>query len=221
MSVSHSPTQSSARKALSQSLENIRLLEAQARAAVLDARRQAAQIVAQARQEAQAVRHQAGLSPQPPAQATHGEDLKELTHLLGQIARELTTLRDQARQSIRREGARLGRHMAELIVGQVAQRDISVAQSNLERALRLVRREGPIRVLVNPRQLSQLRRDCPCVVGELGLTGLVQLVGCEDITPGGVRVDSASGQIDATLEGQLAAVGQAVANSAGHYAAAS
>jgi flagellar assembly protein FliH len=220
--MSHAVSSQATRKDVGLSIENIRHLEAQARAAVLDARRQAARIVAEAREEADAIRRAAPTRHRESPGAPDSAELAELTDLIRTLVAELTDLRDGAKQSIRREGTRLARELATLIVGQVAQRDVSVAQTNLERVMRLTRREGEIRLLVNPRQLGLLRKYCAELVESIGFNGQARLIGSEEISPGSVRLDSRSGQIDATLETQLAGIGQALSPepNGGQYAAA-
>jgi flagellar biosynthesis/type III secretory pathway protein FliH len=65
-------------------------------------------------------------------------------------------------------------------------------------------------VKVSPGQLASLQSRCGELVEELSLRAELSLVADESIAPGGVKVVHRNGEIDATIDGQLAALAEAL-----------
>ncbi|MCP4375002.1 MAG: hypothetical protein GY794_02305 [bacterium] len=89
------------------------------------------------------------------------------------------------------------------IVGRLARCDISVARGNLIKAMKMAHSEGEIIVSVNPGQLQALSRDFAEFVETIDASGRARLVADIQIAPGGVKITTAKGVIDATVEMQL------------------
>jgi len=196
---------------------------AEARAVVLEARKDAARIVASARTQADDYRRQAaeegyaeghargmeqGLA-QGRRQATDEvrrqveDQARQADQVAARIVEELTRSREQLVQEARSGLLQFALDLAGRIVGRLAVGDVRVAERNLAKALDLARSTGELTVLVNPVQLDQLNEFRQHLVQTLGLRGKVSLVGDERIEPGGVKVVSRSGEIDATIGRQL------------------
>lgn len=189
-------------------------LAAEAKRLVLDARVEAARIVEEARAAADAIRRQAAREPAARAQqptadaAAHGpgeSSSREAGELASKALAELLAAREEILHAARRQMLQFSLHLAEKIVGHVAAADTRAAQANLEKALALAG-GGEIVVSVAPAQLEELRRQCGQYVGELSAGSVVRLEADEKIAPGGVKVTSRCGEIDATIETQLANV---------------
>ena len=92
--------------------------------------------------------------------------------------------------------------LAERIVTKVAGDNIGAAKGNMVKALELVGLGGQVVVKVNPAQLQALVEFFGDTSGMSG-AGDVKIVPDEQISRGGVKVESAHGRIDATIETQL------------------
>ena len=202
----------------------------EARTVVLDARKDAARIVAEARAKADAVERQArqqgyaeGLAGGRAEGYTEGEQqarneagrkfTDQYAGLLGLAEQTVSGL-----AAIRAEGARraceeileLAILLAEKIVSRVAVENVDAARANLAKALELADRGGAIVVKVSPEQLETLREEMSELADILGPGGAVELTGDKRISPGGVKIISRNGQIDATVETQLANTARAL-----------
>jgi flagellar biosynthesis/type III secretory pathway protein FliH len=104
--------------------------------------------------------------------------------------------------------------LAAKIVGRVAAEGGTAARENLRKALELAEPSAAVCVKVNPAQLADLTVCLPELVEALGRSGDVRLVGDAAISPGGVKVHTDCGEIDATIETQWANVVEALLGSA-------
>lgn len=204
------------------SVLNLVDLAAEAQTAVLEARKDAARIVAQARQRAAEMEEQAsqrgyeeGLSRGRNEGYADGrsEALAEarqqlamesaaLAELARKIIRELTAARADVAQQARRQALDFALEVAEAIVGHVALRDVAAAHANLQRILETAHLGGDILIKVNPGQLAALQSQCRELVASLNC-GQVRLAADDRIGPGGVKLLSGQGEIDATIETQV------------------
>ncbi|MGC9454774.1 MAG: FliH/SctL family protein [Phycisphaerae bacterium] len=211
-------------------LLNLRDIAAEARSVVLEARKEAARIVEQARSEADSVRkeaseagYQEGLArgrhdgyeqgrQEALAEARRklSEDSASLLELAGKVVGQLDEARATVLQQGREEALTFAIALAERIVGHIAAADVAAARQNLAKAMDRAGCTSEITVRVNPRQLEALRTYCADLTDALGIRGGVELVADERISPGGVRVQTTSGEIDATVEKQLQNVVEAL-----------
>ena len=196
---------------------------AEARSIILDARKEAARIAAEARAKADAASAQAeqrgyaeghargrgdgyadGRSQAlAEAKESHEAEFGELARMVRQVVAELSAARVDTLDRAGGEILDLATTLAEKIVGRVAVADIGVAKTNLTKVLELAGGLGEVRVLVNAGQLSQLREHFAELVSALGINRDIRLVADEGISTGGARLISRHGQIDATIETQL------------------
>jgi len=205
-------------------------IAAEARAVVLDARKQAARIVAEARAESAADResaaeqayaeafargqndgyadgHRQGVAEGKTLFSTEADGLLELAErAVTELAEARATLLHEARC----EMLDFALELAEKIVGRVAAAGNSAARENLRKVLELADCAQKVTVKVNPAQRDALAECLPALIETLGRADGIELVGDESISPGGVRLLSGRGEIDATIETQLVAVAEAL-----------
>lgn len=200
----------------------------QARDVVLEARKEAARIIADAKSIAESSRREAseqGYNEGFTRGKEHGyldgkhkaieqakvqcrEQSAELAHLARRTLREATQAHEDVLQETASEVLSLAMKLAEKIVQKVAGADISAAQSNLVKALQLAGTAGEVTVHVNPSQHQQLCEFFSQYMQEMDNRG--RIVPDPEISPGGVKAVTSRGQIDATIESQLENVARAL-----------
>jgi flagellar biosynthesis/type III secretory pathway protein FliH len=205
----------------------------EARAVVLEARKEAARIVAEATAKAEQTTTAAaergyqegfargqndGYADGQRVGSRQGleastEAAADALSIARRIAEELATRREELTEQARRELLEFALAVAERIVGRVAARDVAAAQGNLVKALEMAGFARTITVKVNPAQLASLREHCRQAAEALAIKGRVELVADATIRPGGVKLLTDSGQIDATVEGQLAHIAETLLGS--------
>jgi flagellar assembly protein FliH len=211
-------------------IRNLADLAAEARSVLLDARRDAARIVADARSQAEeacraaaetgyaeglargrndayADGHQQGLAEARKAAA---EEAAELIPLARKLVEALPAARAELVHQARCRMLEFALELAAKIVGCVAARNVEAAQENLRKALEHADCGAGAIVKVNAGQLARLEECLPDLIDALGRTGEVELVGDEALSPGSVRLIAGQGEIDATIETQLANVAEAL-----------
>jgi len=201
-------------------------LAAEARQIVLDARGEAARIIAQAKQQAEVLRRSAAEQGHAEGYAK-GENLgysdgmrrlrkradgrmeatsAEIIALAKKVVQAMADAREELLHQARCQMLDFAIELARKIVGSVAVRDIEAARANLAKVLESACTGGRITVRVNPAQLPQLRAPCDELVEAIGIKDEVRLEPDEHIGPGGVKLLSRTGEIDATIETQLGKV---------------
>jgi flagellar biosynthesis/type III secretory pathway protein FliH len=203
---------------------DLRDLAAEAREIILDSRKEAAAIVAGAKTQAAEIKAQAAQAGQAEgfargmaqgiaqgaaqahadAKAQLQAQTAELVELAKAIVAQLAAAKDQALAHMRQDMLNLSLQLASKIVGQIAVSDIGAARANLEKVLQLCSGGGEIVLKVNPGQLRRLQAHCDELTEALAVQGSVRLLPDESVGPGGVKLISGSGEIDATIETQLA-----------------
>jgi len=208
-------------------------LAAEAQTVMLDARQQAARVLAEARSQADASCEAAAARGYAEGFARGGSDgyeggltkglaegrqmmaeqSAEMIVQLQAIVRELTGARDEMLHTGRCELLDFALELAAKIVGRVAVRDIDAARQNVRKVLELADRHHELCVKVNPGQLEALVEHLPELTESLRPGGRVRLVGDATISPGGAKVNTDGGEIDATIETQLDNVVEALLGS--------
>lgn len=208
---------------------NLKDLAAEARQVVLDARQQAARILSEAREKAEveagriaSQARQEGFAQgrEEGLAAGRAQGLQEareqfqavsadLTVLTGRVLRELRQAHEEAQENHCGRMLDFALALAGKIVGQVAVSDIRAAEANLAKALDLAGR-APIVIRANPGQLEALRDYAANWADSLTAGGEIQWAADEKISPGGVKVTAGQGEIDATIESQMAHVVRAL-----------
>lgn len=137
-------------------------------------------------------------------------ELARLTEAVGKVIDELSTARAEAIRDADGRLLEFSVALARRIVGRVAVADVETARANLRRALELAADGDAMTVRVNPGQLDALEQDFHHLRRQLGRSGRALLVGDGRITPGGVKIVTGAGEIDATIETQLDRVVEAL-----------
>jgi flagellar assembly protein FliH len=81
--------------------------------------------------------------------------------------------------------------------------DPAVASANVAEAVRLVSNTSSVRVAVHPRDRQTVEESLPQLKLQLPKLGQVEIVEDDTLAPGGCRIFTAGGQIDADLDAQL------------------
>ena len=202
----------------------------QANEVILDARKTAAEIRTEARANAEIARRQGreqgykegfaegqarGMQDGAreggdQARARIGDQSKQLVDLARSILVALEEAGDRPYQLAADEVLALAIDLSAKIVGRLARTDTSVARGNLIKAMKLAHTDGEIIVAVNPGQLQELSRDFAEFVEIVDASGRARLVADGQVAPGGVKITTARGVIDATVETQLDKVASAL-----------
>lgn len=197
---------------------------AEARRIVLDARKDAARIIAEARAKSDSVRreaHQKGYTEGFARGQTEGhadgqreariktsrefaEQYAGALELVRRVTADLADARERMLHDAAGQILDLAILLAEKIVLTVAAENIDAARANLAKVLEMAHCGGQIAVKVNPGQLESLRSDFAELVQALALGGAARIEGDQRVGPGGVVLVSRNGVIDATVETQLA-----------------
>ncbi len=201
-------------------------LAQEARTIVLEARQQAAQILADATRKADqtagAARAQARRDGLEEARRQvreeieqHGrQSLQEAAGQLRQLGEVFTSRLEETRQELQRQARRelltFAVELAEKIVGRVAEKDIAAAKRNLAKVLEMIGTRGEVTLRVNPDQFELLREHAGQLMAEMEIRGQVNIAPDAEISPGGVKLLSRDGEIDATVETQFSALSGAL-----------
>ena len=145
------------------------------------------------------------------AQARIEDESKQLADVARAILTGLDEAGDRPYQLAADEVLAFVIELSTKIIGRLARTDISVARTNLIKAMKLAHVDGEIIVSVNPGQLQELSRDFAEFVEVIDASDRARLVGDGQVAPGGVKITTARGVIDATVETQLDKVSSALA----------
>jgi flagellar assembly protein FliH len=188
-------------------------IEAHARRMLLKARQDADQLLAAAQAEAEKIKaaaHIEGLASgkkeglaqgkaeglkQGKAEAFEKES-KQLSELLTLMQQAMQQLNDQQQELMNRSEAEvlpLALAIAEKVTRRMGTLDPRVVEANAREAVRLVLSRHDIRIAANPGRLKQ----------QWPQLERITIIEDPSITPGGCRVTTAGGEIDADLQSQL------------------
>ncbi len=182
---------------------------------VLSAREQAAQILADARAQADRVLAQVATVSEDARQAAHtlgwaaghDEGLAGVTELMVQARANAVEVGQQAAQT----AIVLARRMAEKIVGRAVQEDPTLMADLVTQALQQARaRAGDVVVRVHPADLAAVQTARPDLLLALGTQVTLQLVSDDSVGRAGCVVQTPLGRLDARLETQLDALENAL-----------
>ena len=202
---------------------NLADLLAEGEATVAQARQDAERIVADARAQAEAVSAAAqrkGLDAgfaagrddgyaegrrqaRQEAQSSLAADMTAVGDLVRRIVAELVEhkaeLLDQARQDL----LEFALELAAKVVGRVAAGDIAPAKAALEKVLSMAHGQAQVIVKVSPQQVEALRSHAAAVLSAGDSHLSLQVEGDAAIEPGGAKLVTKHGLIDATIRTQL------------------
>jgi flagellar assembly protein FliH len=198
-------------------------LRDQAAAQLVAARQEAANIVEQARRDAE-VHKQKTLSEAREAgrkdglkdaatlidqQATKLADARVTEHLkttlpaLQQAAEALRAERDHWLLRWERAAVELGIAIAEKLMRTNLAAQPNLAEGMIAEALQLTAGQPQLRMFWNPADLKRLGDKAPQIVQSLTACANPELVADPSISPGGCRIETRHGEIDARLETML------------------
>jgi flagellar assembly protein FliH len=198
-------------------------IEAAARGILRRAREEAAEILAAAKTQADALRqsahanglaqgHAQGLeqgraegakSGHAQALAEHGPAMTQLIKTLTQAAARIEDQRDDLQTSALREVIDLACAIARRITKRQGVIDPAVMLANLTEAMSLAIHAADVRIALHPSQMQTLRRELPNLRLSWPQLKHVELSEDASIAAGGVRIFTTGGQVDATLDTQL------------------
>lgn len=201
-------------------------IESQARAMLLRAQRQAEQLLAEAQQQAQHLKEQAhaqGLAEGRAEGQRKGKEegikqgrdqafneqkaaLATALNTLLKAAGEIETHRRDLTASAVNEVIELAIAIAERITKRMGVIDPSVAAANIGEALRLVVHSTDVRIAVHPTQKQAIEDLLPQLKVQWPKLKHIAIIDDAAIAPGGARVFSACGEINAELDQQLARI---------------
>jgi flagellar assembly protein FliH len=145
----------------------------------------------------------------------HGQAMHLAAQALTRLEESIESARAEVESAALSDVVRLALAVAERVTKRAGRVDPSVLAENLREAMRLAVRGGVVRVHVNPQQrrvldalLPQLRAECSgppgASAGGGGGAGLgFEVVDDEAILPGGCRIVTSGGRVDADLQTQL------------------
>lgn len=198
-------------------------VEEAAKMILLRARREAEGIVAAARAEAEQLRLQAGVdghreglkagldeglrqgleAGQQQALEEHREQLTATVTALAGAASEIDTHRLALEADVLREVVQLAAAIARRVTRRQGVIDEEVLVANLADALRLVVQAADVRIAIHPGQRDALEQALPQLRIEWPALKHVEIVTDTDLAPGGCRVFTRHGQVNADLDEQL------------------
>jgi len=202
---------------------SMRDIENQARAIILRARQQAEQLLAAAQVEAEQLQQQAhelgreegfvegkqqGLAEGRAAghEQASGEHRKNLTQLVSAVTQMIEEI-ESSRQRLAAESIGDVVDLAVAIGRRVTKRqgaiDPAVLTTNLAEAMKLVIHASDVRIAVHPTQKETLDGELPRLRLQWPNLQHVELTEDSTLSPGGCRIVTREGQIDADLDVQL------------------
>lgn len=203
-------------------------IEKQAKLVLLGAKVRAERLLVAAQEEAEQIKREAhaqalvegrkaGIAEGLELGRRQGKDealagqRKELTELVGAMTQAVQEL-DAARLALESESKtaviRLAIAIAERVTKRLGVVDHGVAVANVDEALRLVVHSADVRIAVHPAQKATLADVLPRIQAKWPALKHVELVEDATLAPGGCRIYSGGGEVDADLDLQLARIAE-------------
>jgi flagellar assembly protein FliH len=137
------------------------------------------------------------------ALAEHGAAIKQLVESLAKMTVELEASRDELLAQGLAEVIALACAIARRVTKRQGELDPAVLTENLKEAMTLAVHAADVRIALHPTQIQRLRAELPNLRMAWPQLKHIQLLPDPDIAPGGVRVKTLHGEVDAQLETQL------------------
>jgi flagellar biosynthesis/type III secretory pathway protein FliH len=178
---------------------------------VVSASEQAARILAEVDAEAARRRATLGALEEEARRRGHAEGLAAGREAaLAEMTDVLVAARadaEEVRRSSRDAAAKLGRRMAEKIVGRTLELHPTLLAEMAAAALAASRvRSGPVVLRVHPEDVAIVEQERPRLVARLAASVELRMVGDATVGRHGCVVESPTGRLDARLEAQLDAL---------------
>jgi flagellar assembly protein FliH len=202
---------------------SMRDIEEQARAVLLRAQQQADQLLAEAQTQATRIRAEAQAQGQAEGRsqglargreegrkAGHEQALAEARGQLGSLVSSLSQAAvalDESRHKLQTEAIQdvvaLAVAIARRVTKGQASFDTNVLAENVVEAMKLVVHAADVRIAVNPAQKQALSDVLPRLQMQWPALEHVEIVEDAALSPGGCRIITRGGQVDADIDGQL------------------
>jgi flagellar assembly protein FliH len=137
--------------------------------------------------------------------------LETTVQALTQALEEVSRLREALALSGTQDMLRLVMAVAEQVVRRRIEVDQQVILEVIKNALQASVRSDSYRILISPADLELVTTQKPLFLASISGLKNLSIETDSTITPGGCRVDSELGDVDATIESQLDAIRQALA----------
>ncbi len=136
--------------------------------------------------------------------------LESATQALTQTLEDVSRLRDSLARSGSQDMLRLVMAVAEQVIQRSIEVDPNVVLSIIENALQVSVRSDSYRICINPVDLDGVIKQKPLFLASISGLKNISFEADAAISPGGCRVDSELGDVDATIETQLESIRQAL-----------
>lgn len=179
-------------------------------------RGEAAQIIADARQEAARLKKQAAEEGKQTAlkaveaslRERADERLQTVLQAMGQAAAEIGRARDAWQKQWEEQAIRLSVAIAERIIRREVATHPEITLSLLHEALQLAAGSQQLTIHLHPQDCESLGSQADTLARRLAGLATVQVLPDATLTPGGCRIETEQGHIDAALETQLQRIAQ-------------
>lgn len=202
---------------------SLREVEKQAQGMLLRARQQAEALLIEAQHEAEALRNEARemgivegraegrrLGEEAGAVAGKQEATAELKPRLAMLVKSLSSAAEQIEQSRQQLMASatadvcgLAVAIARKVVHRVAVKNDDVLTDTLSQALRFVVGQNDVRIAVHSSHTALLKEVMPSLQTSWPSLKHVEMISDDAVAPGGARILTRHGEIDATLDGMI------------------
>ena len=191
-----------------QARARLALAQAEAEQIIADASARAAAIESAAREQGQAAGWQQGHTDGHDTGTTaaldqHAAQLREVIATFNAAAAALEDFRTQVEAAATRDAVELALAIAARITKRQGVIDPSVLLENVRAALNIVGRTNVIRIAVHPSQHTILTEILPQLQLDSPSLRHAEIVDDPSISPGGCRVFTSHGHVDADLQTQL------------------
>lgn len=136
------------------------------------------------------------------------EKLETTTQALASVLEEVSRLRESLAHNSRQDMLRLVMAVAEQIIRREVAADTGLILAIIENALQSSVRADHYRIRISPVDLEKVTQQKPLFLASISGLKNLSIEADASISPGGCRVDSDLGDVDATLETQLEAIQQ-------------
>jgi flagellar assembly protein FliH len=174
---------------------------------LLAAQEQAQEIIAEAKLEAEQIRHQASAQGALEEREKTKQELVPSVAALANAGQMLIVFEEQMISRYTPQLVRLALDIAEKIVGKCVAEEPQIVAAVLERAKQEVAEGREIRILLHPADhqlLAEIRPDLVRYGEENGRT--IEVVPCAEVSRGGCRLETEIGMVDATIPVQFAEI---------------
>jgi len=184
--------------------------------ALRDVEAQAKQILEQAQHEANRIIGEARAAATPSATPADSSaksvetpvmapvtEMQEAIDALRSAAEMIPATIEQLAADLESDVADLALAIAERVTKRAGLIDPNVLAENLREAMKLVVRTGELRIAIHPSQIETINALMPSLKSEWLMLAGAQIIPDETVTPGGCRIATTHGQIDADLQSQL------------------